>query len=95
MTHPTTPAEIVDADRDAAKAAAAVAVAMRAPYSYADLARAHRAGALVELLSVLDSYTLRAQAVRYCLESPSPMRVEEVERRFCRLLSESRWQRAV
>ncbi len=86
---------LLDTDRVTAEVAAVEAVAARAPYTYAQLAIAHRAGTLVELLAGLDSYTLRAQALRYCIEAPhgSPS-VDEVERRFTRLLTDARWRRA-
>lgn len=85
--------QIVRDDAAKAREAARLTVAMQAPYSYAQLKQAHRVGALVEFLSQLDSYTLRAQAVRYCLESPLPMHEDEVERRWVRLLVEARWGR--
>lgn len=83
--------EIVRADEAQAREAGLMAVAMRAPYSYAILARANRAGTLVEKLAGLDSYTLRAQAVRFSVEAPFAVTADEVERRFVRLLSEARF----
>ena len=84
---------IVRRDRLEAQAAGRQAVANRAPYSYAELAAASRSGALAELLSALDAYTLRAQAVRYEVESNGRFRADEVERRFVRLLNEARFGR--
>lgn len=86
--------EIVRADAAQAREAALVSVAMRAPYSYAELAAANRAGTLVELLGKLDAYTLRAQAVRFSVEAPGAPGADEVERRFVRLLNEARWPTA-
>jgi hypothetical protein len=91
---PTNAAEVVAADKAAAVEAARVAVAMRAPHSYTELCAARRAGTLVELLGQLDSYTLRAQAVRYTLEGPLGLDVAEVERRFVKLLGAARFGRA-
>lgn len=89
-TRPTNAAEVVEADRAGAVEAAVMAVAMRAPYSYTKLARAHRNGTLVELLGKLDSYTLRAQAVRYAVEAPVAVSADYVHGLFCRLLTEAR-----
>jgi len=86
--------EIVVQDVSAAKAAAVEAVAMRAPYSYAELKAAQRAGGLVELLGAMDSYTLRAQALRYTLEGPVTLAADEVERRFVELVGAARFGRA-
>jgi hypothetical protein len=86
---------LLRSDRAAAVCDADEAVANRAPYSYAELAAAHRTGSLVELLAPMDSYTLRAQALRYCVEAPhGTPDVDEVERRFVRLLTEARWPQA-
>jgi hypothetical protein len=87
-------AEIARTDEAQAREAGLMAVAMRAPYSYATLAAANRAGRLVDLLGGLDSYTLRAQAVRFAVEAPGAVDADEVERRFARLLSEARFGRA-
>lgn len=86
--------ETVRQDEAMAKRAAVEAVAQRAPYSYAELKAASRAGALVELLVELDAYTLRAQAVRYTLEGPVGLNEDEVERRFIRILTTARFGQA-
>ncbi len=85
---------IVRRDAALAREAGRDAVAAQAPYTYAELAAAHRAGALVELLGALDSYTLRAQAVAFEVETGGRWRADEVERRWCRSLSAARFGRA-
>lgn len=85
---------IVRRDRLEAQAAGRDAVASRAPYTYADLAEANRNGSLAELLGTLDSHTLRAQAVRYEVESGGRFRADEVEARFVRLLNDARFGKA-
>lgn len=82
--------------RDAAQTRQAVRERMagEAPYSYADLAAARRAGALVELLGQLDAYTLRCQALRFAMESPVAVSEDRAYDLFCRLLSEARFGRA-
>lgn len=85
---------VVRRDAELARRAGAEQFAALAPYTYAELAAAHRAGTLVELLGQLDTYTLRAQAVAYELETGGRFRADEVERRWCRLLSTARFGQA-
>lgn len=94
ISQPKTPAEVVLADEQQARVAAIKAVAARAPYSYEQLKAASKAGTIAQLLGTLDAHTLRAQAVRYCNESPLAANVDEVERRFCRLVGREPLRRA-
>jgi hypothetical protein len=84
---------VVRSDAAEARERAKVAVASRAPYTYAELAAAHRAGTLAELLGVLDTHTLRAQAVRAEVESGGLFTADEFEARFVRLLTTARFGR--
>lgn len=84
---------IVRSDAAQARDAAVETVAARAPYTYAELAAANRSGTLAELLGAMDSYTLRAQAVRYAVESGGRFTADEVQERFVRLLSTVRFGR--